>query len=130
MKYKNVTKELMVKYIVINGESKYNSAYVNYHLIFKAVSVLCLFGTAEYNCWTRTHNIHVTHLERHTFRSCNNLYKKESRNFMTFFLYHSYEENSFIDIYFDFNYCLHSYNVYVQLKRVIQLLIIILLRLL
>lgn len=48
----NVTKELMVKDVVMYGESKYNSAYVNNHLIFKAVSVL-----------TRTHNIHVTHLK-------------------------------------------------------------------
>lgn len=46
MKYRNVTKELMVKDVVIDGESKYNSAYVNYHLSFKDVSALCLFGTA------------------------------------------------------------------------------------
>lgn len=50
MKYKNDTKEFVVKDVVIYGESKYNSAYVNYHLVFKDLSVLCLFGTADYYC--------------------------------------------------------------------------------
>lgn len=75
MKYKNVTKELVVKDVVIYGESKYNSAYVNYHLVLK----ICL------SCACLERQI-ITAEREHTFPSCcNNWYKNESRNFMTFF---------------------------------------------
>lgn len=87
----NVTKELMVKDVVMYGESKYNSAYVNNHLIFKAVSVL-----------TRTHNIHVTHLKDTHFLTATTC-RSRATKFHDFFLISILGVEFFDYIYFDYN---------------------------
>lgn len=74
MNYKTVTKELMLKYSVIHGERKYIFTKANHHLSFKMCLFCARLCTAEYYCWTKTQDNHVTDPKRQIFPGYITLY--------------------------------------------------------